>query len=111
LVPLTSGTAPGSMPTPTATDWKSESMSRALVSKRQAASTRGVRLSEFLHRKMLPTPNAGNDHWGGRLDEWGGSTNPFRNTEIGRLRLNPCWTEELMGFPPGWTDCEPSETP
>ncbi len=25
--------------------------------------------------------------------------------------LNPMWVEWLMGFPPGWTDCEPSETP
>lgn len=38
------------------------------------------------------------------LDEWGGSSNPFRGTEIGRLRLNPSWIEELMGFPIGWTD-------
>ena len=26
-------------------------------------------------------------------------------------QLNPEWVEWLMGFPPGWTDCEPSETP
>lgn len=25
--------------------------------------------------------------------------------------LNPTWVEWLMGFPLGWTDCEPSETP
>lgn len=25
--------------------------------------------------------------------------------------LNPLWVEWLMGFPPGWTDCELSETP
>ncbi len=25
-------------------------------------------------------------------------------------RLNPDWVELLMGFPVGWTDCEPSET-
>jgi hypothetical protein len=81
-------------------------MTPGLVSKRQAASSRGVRLFEYLHRRALPTPNAGNDHWGGRLDEWGGSTNPFRGTEIGHLPLNPCWVEELMGFPLGWTDCE-----
>jgi DNA (cytosine-5)-methyltransferase 1 len=24
--------------------------------------------------------------------------------------LNPTWVEWLMGFPPGWTDCEPSGT-
>lgn len=26
-------------------------------------------------------------------------------------RLNPRFVEMLMGFPPGWTDCGPSETP
>lgn len=26
-------------------------------------------------------------------------------------QLNPEWVEWLMGFPPGWTDCDPSETP
>ena len=25
--------------------------------------------------------------------------------------LNPTWVEWLMGFPTGWTDLEPSETP
>ncbi|HEU4422100.1 MAG TPA: hypothetical protein VFR67_06115 [Pilimelia sp.] len=24
---------------------------------------------------------------------------------------NPTWVEWLMGFPPGWTDVEPSVTP
>ncbi|WWT39928.1 hypothetical protein [Microcystis phage Mwe-JY08] len=85
-------------------------MSPECVAKRQAASTRGVRLTEFLHRKMLPTPMRGNSHCGARLDEWGGSSNPFRGSEIGKLRLNPCWVEELMGFPTGWTDVEPSAT-
>jgi hypothetical protein len=107
LVPITSEIVSGLLPTPTKTDHKSESMSLALVQRRQNESGRGVRLSEFLHRKTLPTPNAGNDHWGGRLDEWGGSTNPFRGTEIGRLPLNPCWVEELMGFPIEWTALEP----
>jgi hypothetical protein len=111
LVRLIDVTESGSLPTPTATDFKSELMSVELVEKRQAASSRGVRLTEFLHRKNLPTPNAGNDHWGGRLDEYGGSTNPFRGTEIGQSRLNPCWVEELMGYPIGYTDLERSEIP
>jgi hypothetical protein len=86
-------------------------MSLELVAKRAAESTRGIRISEFLHRRRLPTPMAGNDHWGGRLDELGGSSNPFRGTQIGKLPINPCWTEARMGFPTGWTDLEPSETP
>lgn len=108
--PPTNGTEYGSWPTPTATDFKSESMSLRLVARRQQESNRGVRLTEFLHRKTLPTPTAGNDHSGGRLDEWGGSTNPFRGTEVGRLRLNPSWVEELMGWPIGSTACEPLAT-
>jgi hypothetical protein len=103
----TSGTVSGLWPTPTATDFKSESMSAELVQRREQASNKGVRLTEFLHRKMMPTPTAGNDHSGGRLDEWGGSTNPFRGTEIGHLRLNPSWVEELMGWTTGWTDLKP----
>jgi hypothetical protein len=86
-------------------------MSPELVEKRQQKSRRGVRLTEFLHRRNLPTPMRGNDHWGARLDEWGGSSNPFRGTELGQLRLNPCWVEELMGLPIGWTELEPAETP
>jgi len=27
------------------------------------------------------------------------------------LHVNPEWTDWLMGFPSGWTDCEPPETP
>lgn len=114
LVPSTPRTGEigsGLLPTPGASDHKSESMSRELVARRQSESARGVRLTEYLHRKMLPTPNAGNDHWGGRLDELGGSGNVFRGTEIGRARINPRWMERMMGYPPGWTDCEPSAMP
>lgn len=111
LAPIMSATACGLLPTPTATDFKSESMSPELVAKRQAASTRGVGISEQLHRMRLPTPMAGNNHWNHRLDELGGSTNPFRGTAIGKLPINPCWTEARMGFPTDWTAIDPSETP
>lgn len=106
----TSENESGLWPTPVATDTKSENMSLSLVAKRQAASTRGVRLAEAMHRTMLPTPTAGNTHTGGNLDEWGGSTNPYRGTEIGRLRLNPCWVEQLMGWSTDWTALKPLET-
>jgi hypothetical protein len=33
----------------------------------------------------------------------------LRTEEPGRL--NPAWVEWLMGFPIGWTDLGPSETP
>lgn len=53
----------------------------------------------------LPTPsgcsNGGKNHVVGRLDEWGGSSNPFRGTEIGKKR---CASFEawMMGFPTAW---------
>lgn len=58
--------------------------------------------------KLYPTPNAVTNHNNGRLDEWGGSGNPFRGTPEGRGSLNPAWVEWLMGFPIGWTDCDAS---
>ncbi len=53
----------------------------------------------------LPTPtgcsNGGKNHVVGRLDEWGGSSNPFRGTEIGPVR---CASFEawMMGYPMEW---------
>jgi hypothetical protein len=38
---------------------------------------------------LLPTPsgvNGGKNHTVGRLDEWGGSSNPFRGTDLARVR-------------------------
>jgi hypothetical protein len=56
---------------------------------------------------LLPTPsgtsNHGKNHVSGRLDEWGGSSNPFRGTEIGKLH-SPRFEEWMMGFPDRWTE-------
>ncbi len=55
--------------------------------------------------KTLPTPSGtsshGKNHVAGRLDEWGGSSNPFRGKEIGKVH---CPTFELwvMGYPAAW---------
>lgn len=68
-------------PTPTATDYKSDSMTEATVLRRPA-SPRGVRLPEFLKRKK---PGQGG-------------------------RLNPEFCEWLMGWPIGWTGLKPLET-
>lgn len=63
---------------------------------------------------LLPTPsgtsNHGQNHVMGRLDEWGGSSNPFRGTEIGKVRC-ATFEEWMMGFPTGWTDLMDSVTP
>lgn len=53
----------------------------------------------------LPTPsgvNGGKNHVMGRLDEWGGSSNPLRGTPLGKVSP-PELEEQLMGWPTGWT--------
>jgi len=54
----------------------------------------------------LPTPsgtsNHGKNHVCGRLDEWGGSSNPWRGSEIGRT-CSPAFEEWVMGWPEQWT--------
>jgi len=58
----------------------------------------------------LPTPsgtsNHGQNHVAGRLDEWGGSSNPWRKTEIGKLHC-PRFEEWMMGWPDQWTALTP----
>ena len=59
----------------------------------------------------LPTPsgvNGGNNHTMGRVDEWGGSSNPLRGTVIGSLCL-PEFEELVMGWPVTWTAPTPLE--
>lgn len=57
----------------------------------------------------LPTPsgvNGGRNNMMGRIDEWGGSTNPLRGTVIGSMCL-PAFEELVMGWPIGWTEPTP----
>lgn len=55
---------------------------------------------------FLPTPsgtsNHGKNHVMGRLDEWGGSSNPWRGTMIGKI-CSPTFEEWMMGYPIGFT--------
>src|SRR6185295_6117216 len=60
---------------------------------------------------LLPTPsgvNGGRNNVMGRIDEWGGSGNPFRGTEIGRMRCAN-FEEWMMGWPMGWSELTPLE--
>lgn len=60
----------------------------------------------------LPTPsgvNGGRNHTMGRVDEWGGSSNPLRGTVIGSMCL-PEFEELVMGWPIGWTELTPFAT-
>lgn len=55
---------------------------------------------------LLPTPsgtsNHGKNHVSGRLDEWGGSSNPWRGTEIGKVHC-AAFEEWMLGLPIMWT--------
>jgi hypothetical protein len=60
----------------------------------------------------LPTPtgvNGGRNNMMGRVDEWGGSSNPLRGTVIGSMCL-PAFEEMVMGWPIGWTEPTPYAT-
>tara|TARA_R110000868_G_scaffold167643_2_gene402008 strand:- start:1315 stop:1911 length:597 start_codon:yes stop_codon:yes gene_type:complete len=63
---------------------------------------------------LLPTPsgtsNHGKNHVSGRLDEWGGSGNQFRGTELGKVHCVPfeLW---LMGYSAAWAAQMPQEMP
>lgn len=62
---------------------------------------------------LLPTPsgtsNHGKNHVSGRLDEWGGSSNPWRGTEIGKTH-SASFEEWMMGWPELWTELTVSAT-
>ena len=60
----------------------------------------------------LPTPSgcrSGKNHVAGRMDEWGGSSNPWRGTEVGKTRT-PAFEEWVMGWPVQWTELIASAT-
>ena len=64
-----------------------------------------VRLMEEIEFGYLPTPSgtrSGKNHVIGRLDEWGGSSNPFRGTSLGPVRC-PDFEEWMIGWPVRWT--------
>lgn len=70
------------------------------------------RISESACGFSLPTPsgvNGGRNNMMGRIDEWGGSSNPLRGTVIGSMCL-PEFEEMVMGWPIGWTELTPYET-
>jgi len=50
-----------------------------------------------------PTPTAPTKRQGGVVNDWGGSGNPYRGTEMGKAKLNPNFVDWMMGWPVGWT--------
>jgi hypothetical protein len=82
--------------------WKPQDMPLGLPICALRASGRGTNAQGITG---LPTPsgcsNGGKNHVVGRLDEWGGSSNPWRGSEIGKKR---CASFEawMMGYPTAW---------
>jgi hypothetical protein len=62
----------------------------------------------------LPTPNGtsnhGKNHVAGRLDEWGGSSNPWRGTDIGKVHC-PAFELWVMSYPEAWAQLMPPGMP
>jgi hypothetical protein len=71
--------------------------------------TSGLPICETESGSSLPTPsgvNGGTNNTMGRIDEWGGSSNPLRGTVIGSMCL-PEFEELVMGWPVMWTALTP----
>ena len=92
-----SGTGSGLWPTPTVC---------GNYNRKGASASSGDGLATAV--RMWPTPNSGNDKWGGTMQEWGGSKNWVRKEmpDLATGALNPTWVEWLMGWPIGWTDLQ-----
>jgi hypothetical protein len=103
-------------PTPTATDAKPitggelyETKSGSVRARYgQHSSNRGL-AGTLLYRTASARDYKGMSakSWRDRED---GDPTPTLPDQIGGVP-NPMWVEWLMGFPLGWTDCEPSGTP
>ena len=73
-----------------------------------------ARFTDATASGLLPTPsgtsNHGKNHVAGRLDEWGGSSNPFRGTPIGNAH-SPAFELWMMGYPATWRELMPPAMP
>ncbi len=85
---------------------RSVSMRRGTCSERWNPDSR---ISARGTGSRLPTPsgvNGGRNNTMGRVEEWGGSSNPLRGTVIGSM-CSPEFEELVMGWPIGWTELTP----
>jgi hypothetical protein len=108
------------VPTPTAAGFSCRDVGRMLErraeTKARVKNGNGFGLTLQQWVRVYPTPTAMGHHTRGRMNEWGGSGSRAMLTRMvaaGLIspedisgQLNPVWVEWLMGFPPGWTDCE-----
>jgi len=99
-------------PTPSATDGKGSPRGGVLEARME--HSRGVRLTEEVMRRFLPTPGCPRPH---DSENTVGKFMPNQRQQdlasaVARDggQLNPDWVEWLMGWPIGWTDLKPLET-
>ncbi len=114
LVPRISGTGCSFVPTARATDGSKGSRTIA-GAVREAARGKNIDLGVWIKVGLVPTPTARD--WRGGHKGTCMTTKRTPNDHGCQLndmvdggQLNPNWVEWLMGFPPGWTDLEASET-
>jgi hypothetical protein len=84
--------------------------------KKGLSAKSGNGLATAVKMTMWPTPTVVTNTGGAALCKWGGSgARKKLKTMVTPAELNgslnPTWVEWLMGFPLGWTDLGPSETP
>ena len=90
-------------PTPTARDCKGANSMEHLLRPKTPGNAHHVRqLANAV--KLFETPCAGD-----AIGSHGGGNGRSLRTDVAG-QLNPTWVEWLMGFPPGWTDLNASET-
>ena len=99
LAPLTAATASGLWPTPRANDGE-----------KRGEIANDIRSVLPAAAKHWPTPTS-RDWRSGKASQATMDRNARPLSEVVGGTLNPTWVEWLMGFPLGWTDCGPSETP
>lgn len=82
--------------------WKASVTPSGLRYCKRVASTHPISVTGS---GSLPTPsgtsNHGKNHVAGRMDEWGGSSNPFRGTSLGKWHV-PGFELWMMGYPAAW---------
>jgi hypothetical protein len=99
-------------PTPTADAAIGSVLSEEMANRFRRKGSSGSFVEAVAAKIVWPTPTANEDAAGtpnGKMQRMLGNHPDVRNSGTGTL--NPAWVEWLMGFPSGWTDLEPSETP
>jgi hypothetical protein len=120
LAPRISATAYSYWPTPCASIPNEGERVATWIARRSRTKARvrngnGFGMPLSIAVQLWPTPSA-RDWRSGRASAATHARNSRPLNEVIALEggsglLNPTWVEWLMGFPCGWSDCEPSATP